>query len=72
MYMDYIIHKEPAKRPFVGGTYNGHPVAVAAAIRTIEYLLANRGEVYGTSRSWGGRWKRACETYSRRIASPLR
>jgi len=46
-YMDYIIHRDPAKRPFVGGTYNGHPVAVAAAIRTIEYLLANRSEVYG-------------------------
>jgi glutamate-1-semialdehyde 2,1-aminomutase len=46
-YMDYIVHKDPAKRPFVAGTYNGHPVAVAAAIRTIEYLLANRVEVYG-------------------------
>ena len=46
-YMDYIIHKDPAKRPFVAGTYNGHPVAVAAAIRTVEYLLANRSQVYG-------------------------
>ena len=46
IYMDYIIHKDPSKRPFVAGTYNGHPVGVAAAIRTIEYLLSNRGEVY--------------------------
>jgi glutamate-1-semialdehyde 2,1-aminomutase len=45
-YMDYIIHKDPAKRPLVAGTYNGHPVGVAAAIRTIEYLLANREHVY--------------------------
>jgi len=45
-YMDYVFHKDPAKRPFVAGTYNGHPVAVAAAIRTIEYLLANRSKVY--------------------------
>ena len=45
-YMDYIIHKDPAKRPFVAGTYNGHPVGVSAAIRTIEYLLANRSRVY--------------------------
>ena len=45
-YMDYIVHPDPAKRPMVGGTYNGHPVAVAAAIRTIEYLLANRAQVY--------------------------
>jgi glutamate-1-semialdehyde 2,1-aminomutase len=45
-YMDYVVHSDPAKRPLVGGTYNGHPVAVAAAIRTIEYLLANRAQVY--------------------------
>jgi glutamate-1-semialdehyde 2,1-aminomutase len=45
-YMDYIIHKDPAKRPFVAGTYNGHPVGVAAAIRTIEYLLSDGEHVY--------------------------
>jgi len=45
-YMDYIIHPEAAKRPLVSGTYNGHPVAVTAAIRTMEYLLANGPEVY--------------------------
>jgi len=45
-YMDYVVHRDPAKRPFVAGTYNGHPVAVAAAIRTVEYLLANRSELY--------------------------
>jgi len=45
-YMDYIVHPDPEKRPMVGGTYNGHPVAVAAAIRTLEYLLANRAQVY--------------------------
>jgi glutamate-1-semialdehyde 2,1-aminomutase len=46
IYMDYIIHEDPSKRPFVAGTYNGHPVGVAAAIRTIEYLLSTRGDVY--------------------------
>ena len=46
-YMDYVVHPDAAKRPLVGGTYNGHPVAVAAAIRTIEYLSANREQVYG-------------------------
>src|SRR3984957_5325251 len=45
-YMDYIVHPDAGKRPLVSGTYNGHPVAVAAAIQTIEYLLANRTEVY--------------------------
>jgi glutamate-1-semialdehyde 2,1-aminomutase len=52
-YMDYIIHPDPRKRPLVSGTYNGHPVAVAAAIRTIEYLLANRTEVYGRVEALG-------------------
>jgi glutamate-1-semialdehyde 2,1-aminomutase len=45
-YMDYIVHSDHSKRPFVAGTYNGHPVAVAAAIRTIEYLAANKQEIY--------------------------
>jgi glutamate-1-semialdehyde 2,1-aminomutase len=45
-YMDYIVHPDPAKRPLVAGTYNGHPVGVAAAIRTVEYLLANRSQIY--------------------------
>jgi glutamate-1-semialdehyde 2,1-aminomutase len=45
-YMDYIVHPDPTKRPLVAGTYNGHPVGVAAAIRTVEYLLANRSQIY--------------------------
>jgi len=45
-FMDYVIHPEPARRPFVAGTYNGHPVAVAAAIRTIEYLVQNEATLY--------------------------
>ncbi len=45
-YMDYIVHPEPLKRPLVAGTYNGHPVAVAAAIRTIQYLVEHKGTLY--------------------------
>src|SRR5580692_11092446 len=45
-YMDSIIDPDPARRPFVAGTYNGHPVAVAAAIETVRYLVANRGTLY--------------------------
>lgn len=54
-YMDYIIHKDAAKRPFVAGTYNGHPVGVAAAIRTIEYLIENRSRVYAHVEELGRR-----------------
>jgi len=45
-YMDAIADPSPAKRPFVAGTYNGHPVAVAAAIRTIEFLVENAASLY--------------------------
>jgi glutamate-1-semialdehyde 2,1-aminomutase len=45
-FMDHLQHPDAARRPFVAGTYNGHPVAVAAAIRTIEYLAENEKTLY--------------------------
>ncbi|HEY2008896.1 MAG TPA: aminotransferase class III-fold pyridoxal phosphate-dependent enzyme [Rhizomicrobium sp.] len=45
-YMDSIIDPDPARRPFVAGTYNGHPMAVAAAIETVRHLVANRDRLY--------------------------
>lgn len=45
-FMDYLNHADPARRPFLAGTYNGHPVPVAAAIKTIEYLVANQNTLY--------------------------
>ena len=45
-YLDWFVHPEPAKRVLAAGTYNGHPVPVAAAIATIERLLADSGAVY--------------------------
>jgi len=45
-FMDSIIDPDPTRRPFVAGTYNGHPVAVAAAIETVRYLVANRDTLY--------------------------
>jgi glutamate-1-semialdehyde 2,1-aminomutase len=44
--MQLIADDNPAKRPFVAGTYNGHPISVAAAIATIERLVEGNGEVY--------------------------
>jgi len=54
-YMDYICHPEPKYRPFVAGTYNGHPMAVAAAMRTVEYLAENERAVYGQLEILSGR-----------------
>jgi glutamate-1-semialdehyde 2,1-aminomutase len=54
-FMDWLSHADPAKRPFVAGTYNGHPVAVAAAIRTIEYLKEQEQTLYPRLESLGSR-----------------
>lgn len=45
-YMDYASHPDPRRRPFLAGTYNGHPVAVAAAIRTVQYLAEHEKTLY--------------------------
>lgn len=45
-FMDYLNHPKLERRPFVAGTYNGHPVAVAAAICTIEYLKDHQDTLY--------------------------
>lgn len=44
--MDLFAHPDPKRRVFLAGTYNGHPVPVAAAIATIEYLLNGEAKVY--------------------------
>jgi len=44
--MECLADPEPSKRPFAAGTYNAHPLSVAAAIATIERLLENDGEVF--------------------------
>lgn len=45
-YMDYLCHQDPSRRPFVAGTYNGHPVAVAAAMRTVQHLIEHETAIY--------------------------
>ncbi len=52
-YMDSIIDPDPARRPFVAGTYNGHPVAVAAATETVRYLAANKDQIYPKMEAMG-------------------
>jgi len=52
-HLDSIIDPDPARRPFVAGTYNGHPVAVAAAIETVRYLIANRDSLYPRMEAMG-------------------
>jgi len=51
--MDFFIHPDKRKRVLLAGTYNAHPVPVAAAIATIQRLLMNDGEVYAHLESLG-------------------
>ncbi len=45
-WMDYFAHPDASRRVLLAGTYNAHPVPVAAAIATIETLLEDDGSVY--------------------------
>jgi glutamate-1-semialdehyde 2,1-aminomutase len=64
--MDWFVHAEPAKRVLLAGTYNAHPVPTAAAIATIERLLANDGEVYRHVELLGKTMQEGLETILRR------
>ncbi len=44
--MDLFGDPDPKKRVLVAGTYNGHPVNVAAAIATLEILSRDGGAIY--------------------------
>lgn len=44
--MGLFDHADPAKRVLIAGTYNAHPVTVAAALATLNILRANDGAVY--------------------------
>jgi glutamate-1-semialdehyde 2,1-aminomutase len=45
-WMELLCHEQQAKRPFIAGTYNGHPVGVSAAIATIQLLKHSKPNVY--------------------------
>lgn len=65
-YMDYLCHDDPARRPFVAGTYNGHPVAVAAAMRTVEHLVEHEAAVYSHLETMGAALQSGMEQVFRR------
>jgi glutamate-1-semialdehyde 2,1-aminomutase len=44
--MDLFDAADPAKRVLIAGTYNGHPIPVAAAIATMEKLLREKETLY--------------------------
>ncbi|MCZ2075038.1 MAG: aspartate aminotransferase family protein [Bryobacterales bacterium] len=65
--MDYFVHPEAAKRVLLAGTYNAHPIPVAAAIATIERLLMNGGEVYRHTEALGARIEAGLDAITREL-----
>ena len=53
--MGLFDHPDPAQRVLIAGTYNGHPVPVAAAIATMEKLVRERETLYPRLESLGAR-----------------
>ena len=61
-FMDQLNHPDPTQRPFVAGTYNGHPVTVAAAIRTVQYLVEHKNSLYAGLEALGQRLQAGMES----------
>lgn len=55
--MELFSHPNPSRRVLLAGTYNGHPVPVAAAIATVRALRANDGAVYTQLEQLGQRFE---------------
>ncbi len=60
-WLDYFFHPDPARRVLLAGTYNGHPVPMAAAIATLEVLLRDNGAAYRHVESLGARVQQGLE-----------
>jgi len=60
-YMDYFIHPDAQKRVLLAGTYNGHPVPVAAAIATITKLASDNGAIFTRLEELGARMQNGLE-----------
>lgn len=61
-WMDFFAHTDLSKRVLLAGTYNAHPVPVAASIATIEALLEDGGAVYRRVKRLGQRIEEGLES----------
>ena len=60
-YMAYFAHSDKSKRVLMAGTYNGHPVPVAAAIATVKLLRENEAALYDDLEAKGARLQAGIE-----------
>ena len=70
--MDLFVHPEDAKRVFLAGTYNAHPIPTAAAIATLERLMMNEGEVYRHVERLGALLEEGIEGITRKLGIEAR
>jgi glutamate-1-semialdehyde 2,1-aminomutase len=59
--MDLFAHTDPDRRVLIAGTYNGHPAPVAAAIATMERLIAEEETLYPRLERLGSMLQRGVE-----------
>lgn len=45
-FMDLVLHQDPAKRVLLAGTYNAHPIPMAAGLATLKKLMDRSVGVY--------------------------
>lgn len=64
-------HPDAAKRVLVAGTYNGHPLNVAAAIATLEFLARDNRAAYRQLDALGAELDTGLETIFREAGLPI-
>jgi glutamate-1-semialdehyde 2,1-aminomutase len=69
--MDLFADPDPGRRVLLAGTYNAHPVPVAAALETMKLLLAHDGELYRELEKKGSAIENALESITSDTAGPM-
>jgi glutamate-1-semialdehyde 2,1-aminomutase len=69
--MDLFADPDLSRRVLLAGTYNGHPVPVAAAIETMKLLLANNREIYRDLEKKGATIETALRNIEPDVVEPM-
>jgi len=70
-YMEFFNHPDLTKRVLIAGTYNAHPVPVAAAIATLKKLKDNKSEIYGHINSLGKQMEEGLNNLLSELNTPI-
>jgi glutamate-1-semialdehyde 2,1-aminomutase len=70
-YMEYFVHPDKKKRVLIAGTYNAHPIPIAAAIATVRKLMSTEHGVYPHIERLGGELERGLNDVLRGSGRPF-